>query len=766
MKSEPPPYPRPVPHIDCNEDILLPGARVYVSNDDGADGTVEELAKQRGAKRRRIEEHAQSYLRGDGLFILSAGLKGPFDGTWRNPWSRGRKKRKFQHEVKNKPSGNVDIIKESRHIKQCSTQTQDGAPTTALRASTPLNNPFQQPLLPSDPPKSNEKVENWLRRSSVLPQEESFAAPASPTPKAKPSHIDSAKTRNWTPTKQRITVTSQDVGAPIHQPNFRVEESFETLVRGESLVAQPETAHSRLQNALHAESIVFVPELSMLQNPHMNIYSPTACKDRAEEEIARTTRKHVESKDLESLTNSRGPLYGELVNAIGVATTTNESDASKLVTPPVSDQEQRDKYIYHKIRTTREKSQVVKSVPHDDQQQSNKVSFLGNRNEVKDGEQVNLPEVVSPEVKLEKPEALLDAEISGGEVHTDTIQRQGDDSEDQDIATSRPPILSTAATDLTSTNMPPSAQPKPELQTLTSLALSSIELLGPVPITSEMLRSVNASEVEDHHLDVPDDSGAASPSKQFQKSGLLIEAAVHGPNEVQQNVAGQNESSFSKLEMVSALETLQPSISDPKRIDTEQPSIPKSSLPTSLQHITSTSPQPAKRQRVAKKPKKASFVAESSSMSSTNGSIKSALKVQKVGASPKSGSVTSKRLRSPPPSFSHPEVDMETSAEDEISSHGSPLQALHSPLLNNTPRPRNSARKGILKNTNVPSPSAAALASVALSSRLATNAPLASGQNKLSAVADDDGFDLAGAIDDLGSFLSTWTDEKDGLQVA
>ncbi|PGH17109.1 hypothetical protein AJ80_04984 [Polytolypa hystricis UAMH7299] len=44
----------------------------------------------RAAKRRRIEQLGRAYLEGKPLFILTAGLKGPFEDGWVNPWSRSR----------------------------------------------------------------------------------------------------------------------------------------------------------------------------------------------------------------------------------------------------------------------------------------------------------------------------------------------------------------------------------------------------------------------------------------------------------------------------------------------------------------------------------------------------------------------------------------------------------------------------------------------------------------------------------------------------
>lgn len=45
-------------------------------------------ANQQAAKRRRIEKIAAQYLQGKRPVILSAALKGPFNGGWKNPWAK------------------------------------------------------------------------------------------------------------------------------------------------------------------------------------------------------------------------------------------------------------------------------------------------------------------------------------------------------------------------------------------------------------------------------------------------------------------------------------------------------------------------------------------------------------------------------------------------------------------------------------------------------------------------------------------------------
>ncbi|KAJ5714719.1 uncharacterized protein N7483_011900 [Penicillium malachiteum] len=66
------------PHVDSDPYDLL-----------GSDDELDDEA--RAAKRHRIERLAESYLRGQRLFIASASLRGPFDDGWKNPWRKERR---------------------------------------------------------------------------------------------------------------------------------------------------------------------------------------------------------------------------------------------------------------------------------------------------------------------------------------------------------------------------------------------------------------------------------------------------------------------------------------------------------------------------------------------------------------------------------------------------------------------------------------------------------------------------------------------------
>lgn len=61
------------------DEVLCPGS------------DAEETHAQRRKRKRRVEEAAQEYMRGRGLYIASARLKGPFPDDWMNPYLKKRR---------------------------------------------------------------------------------------------------------------------------------------------------------------------------------------------------------------------------------------------------------------------------------------------------------------------------------------------------------------------------------------------------------------------------------------------------------------------------------------------------------------------------------------------------------------------------------------------------------------------------------------------------------------------------------------------------
>ncbi|ERF68294.1 hypothetical protein EPUS_02750 [Endocarpon pusillum Z07020] len=89
--SNHPIYPRPVSPLHYEPLYTRPEDVLWEQDSAGDRSDNDEVV--RAAKRRRIEKLGEAYLRGDGLLILSAGIRGPLGDGWINPWKK-RKRRK------------------------------------------------------------------------------------------------------------------------------------------------------------------------------------------------------------------------------------------------------------------------------------------------------------------------------------------------------------------------------------------------------------------------------------------------------------------------------------------------------------------------------------------------------------------------------------------------------------------------------------------------------------------------------------------------
>ncbi|EQL28377.1 hypothetical protein BDFG_08860 [Blastomyces dermatitidis ATCC 26199] len=103
----------------------------FSDSDDGLDDAA------RAAKRRKIERLGQDYLEGKPLFILSAGLKGPLDNGWMNPWKRNRGKDK-------KPQRGASLWKQGRQK-----DFRNGISNSGMVSSEATSKPLERRMKPS-----------------------------------------------------------------------------------------------------------------------------------------------------------------------------------------------------------------------------------------------------------------------------------------------------------------------------------------------------------------------------------------------------------------------------------------------------------------------------------------------------------------------------------------------------------------------------------------------------------------------------------------
>ena len=133
--------------IPYAEDVLCPGS------DD------EETLEGHRDKRRRVEALGKQYLQGRGLVILSAGLKGPFEYGWDNPWASKRPRRRAADiidipEESGRAANFSEKHKQNRLTGTVKVREADGntilrarsaplAATRAVRGSSAEQNPMQ-----------------------------------------------------------------------------------------------------------------------------------------------------------------------------------------------------------------------------------------------------------------------------------------------------------------------------------------------------------------------------------------------------------------------------------------------------------------------------------------------------------------------------------------------------------------------------------------------------------------------------------------------
>ncbi|KAH0564760.1 hypothetical protein GP486_001854 [Trichoglossum hirsutum] len=106
MRTSVPLFPRSVSPVDTRPLSPTP------SDVTAPDSEPEIDPESRVAKRRRIEQIAQQYLSGQQIFILTAGLKGPFDKNWTNPW--GERSKRVDRQVVDETPGCAAISERKR----------------------------------------------------------------------------------------------------------------------------------------------------------------------------------------------------------------------------------------------------------------------------------------------------------------------------------------------------------------------------------------------------------------------------------------------------------------------------------------------------------------------------------------------------------------------------------------------------------------------------------------------------------------------------
>ncbi|KAL8827870.1 MAG: hypothetical protein Q9191_002932, partial [Dirinaria sp. TL-2023a] len=158
---------RSVSPLEAEPISLLPEDEFFARSDD--ERSENELRR----KRRRIEDLGRKYLEGKPLFILSAGLKGPFKPGWNNPW---RKNKDVNHviEIQKQPTSRPSSTR--GHLANVRGVSNGNTGNAGLKSA-------------HLPPPDVRTSTDWLRSDQSYPAISVNANPEASTPAPSPQAI-------------------------------------------------------------------------------------------------------------------------------------------------------------------------------------------------------------------------------------------------------------------------------------------------------------------------------------------------------------------------------------------------------------------------------------------------------------------------------------------------------------------------------------------------------------------------------------------------
>jgi hypothetical protein len=178
-----PEYPRPVPEFDYSDLAICDDTVVYDDAGSDVDGRAYKRLKRR-------EDWAETYLRGGEIRILTAGLRGPFEG-WRNPWKKSKNGANGRAMVMEVPETTMrpGMLQDIAEIRGTDDDTEiKRAAFSKPDPPNPFDNrPTTSMIGRSDQaPSSTKRVEEWLKKSEVYSRKSKAHAGSSPTPMPRP----------------------------------------------------------------------------------------------------------------------------------------------------------------------------------------------------------------------------------------------------------------------------------------------------------------------------------------------------------------------------------------------------------------------------------------------------------------------------------------------------------------------------------------------------------------------------------------------------
>jgi hypothetical protein len=714
-KPKIPVYPRPVSPLNA-EPLRAKPEDIYL--DDSSDSFSDN--EQNRAKRRRIEKLGEGYLRGDGLSIMTASLKGPWM-EWVNPWSKRNGKMIAPRAGTLRDASKKETPESTLRISR---PRKSRTPITSARREIPTEPSLRGHMHE----KTSESGEPWLEIRDGHNAHAHSRQDDSPTPVRKHDYVRNLihrpPTNNGSLSQIRPQPTSVSTGVPAvilkQQPEDEKLEPALTLPLDTRHDSRPKRAPP--------------PQPGVL-GPLPGNEVPAAQSDRFSVEHGgqQTTKLATPNGVLQFKLKSKS----ESIHGLPPLTHVPEIECRPVAGSLKSGGKPTEQPTYS------DKSPGEMKIAHNiDPAPSAEIPIAPYRSLANDGAQS----------QKQADQGTLPCEASSNKA----VENRSANAEKMP-----PPSTSTQTSATTTTNAMPSAQIVSAVQAPFGESYPSI---ASRMIEQEIIPTANKSSA---HHSTPAKSTLPTGNERQEPStttlGNLKKPTMNGtkPNGAEniQNARSQpgivpfstfksalGPSAFSELdtqEMMAAISPLGFS------------TVPK----VPVKSANKSTPSTATQVNLEKRKKRASFAPAPDRISSAplQGSIKGCLKVSKlVDKQAKTGNSLGGMGR--PSLFGKLGLDMETSDEEEGTGEAGSLPGLAS-LLRGEPHPQpGPSSSGHLGTTNTAISTGSAQQQDA---QQRNDGYWDGGQN-----GDErqDSFNLANAIDDLGSFLGTWDTDKEAKE--
>jgi hypothetical protein len=721
-------HPRPVSPL--NAEPLRPSpADIFLDDSSDQDSNDEQCV----SKRRRIEKLGERYLRGGGLFIMTASLEGPLTG-WVNPWAKRHRQRVTRRTKTPKADIGKDILETAVRVP---VKSKAVIPARSTDYDV-KGGPSRQEEIDRGPSHGNFK---WLKRTQDHTQSTSNTTFDSPTPargRNKLRPLDDVVTE-----KRLQGLTSKAQATPAEA---RISIAIlEQPTQGEGLGPPPtlsagnkEGSRARFNSSKRPQpsNLCFPTTLSTVILPRM--LPEPRLEDRCD---ARTS----DPATLDSVLNDDLKLKTKSVDVV---------PASDLL--PIADP------LKSLAKIQGERNHSCTSQDANPAQNFDFASSGGIQN-------VRSQTVTSVTACSEGMLAICTTEQPNGSILK--VISKPPTPENQSERVNIPPKKmpqpspSTQTSNTTNTHATPSAQVIPALLPHSAESYPSI--------TSNMIETqvTPADNKIDTHQSPSAESALPTPTVPHETC-TTVTAISTTPDINWADPKFANGVQFPRsregILPFSAFKS-PPACTDVTELDTQQMLSAISPLGFSTTKTITLKPREAqapgmvRRSKLAKEKKRASFATRPTgdviSSRFTQGSIKGILKVSKMVSGEPKADKSLERL-SQPRLFSKPGLDMETSEdEDEDEEKGHTREDDSQLGVSSLLRGESRKELGSLISGRITTGSS--ITSIGSAPQQDAQQQVGRYQKGDQSIEEQDDFNLASTMDDLGSFLGTWDADKE-----